>query len=356
MLTAVLAAMFSALVLLAIPPEYRATSTVVGTRDDQLVVLSGDLLERVLDQTRVQADHLQGWLSRWLGRRQDAISLLRERLTVSFDPANGWIAISVSSLDPDVAATLADHIAEAFVERKAELSVSPATRLKLAADLAAIEEKLDAFVMTHPEIENLKQKRTLLAKRRAVLMQEQRVANQQLAALDTKRARINQHELTAVPGEPVLGNLVVQRDKLALELSELATRYGGKHARYRGMAARLDEAERQLDGVLQAVMQRIKTSEATHQEELARIERAVDQLAADEARLLAMEEEFRALQREKETAKRYYEIGQLPHEQPWFSASAEPLRRPGEYMLGTVATTFLVVFALVLALSGRARR
>ena len=356
LLTAVLAAMFSALVLLAIPPEYRATATVLGTSDDQLVVQSGDLLEQVLNQTRVQADHLQGWLPRWLGRRQDTMSLLRERLTIAYDQTNDWISISVSSLDPGVAAILADHIAEAFVDRKAELSVSPATRLKLAGELAAVEAELDAFVMKHPALENLKQERSLLANRRAVLQQEQRVVNQQLAALQEKSMRIDQGELEAVPGEPVLGRSVVLRDKLALELSELSTRYGNRHVRYSAAAAKLDEAERQLGVALQAVRERIRVMESGNEKSLEGIRRDLNQLDEAEGRLLKLEEELRTLQRDREIAKRHYEIGQLPHEQPWYSASAEPVRRPGEYMLGTVAATFLFVFVLVLALSSRTRR
>ena len=258
LLTAIVVTLLVALFVAAMPPVYQAKATVRGSADDMLLIQSAEILEFVSRTTKVRISTLRGWYEQLLeaGGDLDEITLLQQKLTVRRGQQSDWIDIIIEAQDPKVAAVLADEIAAAYSKRRTRSVLQ--TRERALAQQQA--ESLEMDLMRHLESDV---RLLSFAAAATALKTDMRQRDQKFDAIDKEVVRLNREKEAAALGdtgaltEPGVVRSVERVVKAKMEQSALAMRYGPGHQKFTSVAARLNQANIELQNELSAFAQRV---------------------------------------------------------------------------------------------------
>lgn len=258
LLTAIVVTLLVALFVAAMPPVYQAKATVRGSADDMLLIQSADILAFVARTTKVRISTLRGWYEQLLeaGGDLDEITLLQQKLTVRRGQQSDWIDIIIEAQDPKVAAVLADEIAAAYSKRRTRSVLQTRERALAQQQAASLEMDLMRHLESDARLLNF-------AATVTALKTDMRQRDQKFDAIDREVVRLNREKKAAALGdtgaltEPGVVRSVERVVKAKMEQSALAMRYGPGHQKFTLMAARLNQANIELQNELSAFAQRV---------------------------------------------------------------------------------------------------
>lgn len=239
---------------------------------------------------------------------------LRDRLTVYRIEDSRVIVIQFSAGDPELAARVANAVADAYVDSQRE---------------AKRQSTLDATEWLGPEIEDLSEKVRQAEARVAEFRAESDLligrdnavlATQQLAELSSELARVRAGRSAieargetvraalerGVPIETlpdVLASTLIQRLRerqveLQTEIAELSTTLLDNHPRIKALRSQLSDLDRQIRSEAERVLAGLETEAETARQRENELLAALDRLKVQSARAEEQQVELRALERQ----------------------------------------------------------
>jgi capsular exopolysaccharide synthesis family protein len=286
----------------------------------QIKLIQSDSVLRPVAQT-YRLREVEGWEAPEeavrSGRAAEAPVVLK-KLKVTRPPNTYLLLISYRSSDPQLAAAVANAIAQSYIEHtyRIRLRSSAALSAFMERQLEELKAKMERSSAALAQFErelnviNPEEKTSILSARLLQLnteytgAQAERVRRE--AAWQSVRGGDMQAAQASSQGES-LRRLTERRNEAQETFARVRTQYGANHPEYRKAAAQLAEIERLLEQTRRNIAERI---EIEYQEALRReqmLERAVNETKAEFDRLNARSFEYQALKREAEADKKLYE-------------------------------------------------
>lgn len=343
-LTALAVTLISGLFLLGLPREYQATATVVGNSADALLFESAEVMNLALISSRVEMKYLVRWYDRLLGRSGHPLVRLRDSIDISLDQGVGHIHVSVSAADPGVAATLANALVEAFLQKVRLLSVSPETKNLLSSRVDAVAAEMQAFLDASPDARDFPGWRARLQEQERLLVREQRDIAARLDQLGARIEQAGQGDMAAFQQEPDVQRALRERDRLLLRESELSTRYGAQHQKMRATRAQIVAADSMVKREVDAATARFERQRQQVGDEQAANAQALEQLLLLQQGLSAAESDWQKLQAAHTSALRQFESGSLPEDERRYAAALPPDSALGLSLLNKLMVVFALTF------------
>ncbi len=213
-------------------------------------------LPAVVEQYREDTDGA-GSIRDWLADR------LLLQLDVRPSRESSVIDVAYTSVDPRVAADMANAFGDAYVQTSLELKVDPARRqtgwfedqvADLRKALEAAQQKLSDYQSEHEIVASAPDRIDIESARLAELASQLVAAQSSMYAATTRQKQMGDAvRRDRVDEQPdVLGNQLVQSLKAELvraeaKLADLSSRYGTNHPAYLSAAAERDSLKAKLD-------------------------------------------------------------------------------------------------------------
>jgi polysaccharide biosynthesis transport protein len=223
--------------------------------------------------------------------RQALLTYLKERLTVIPKRDSSVLSISFKASDPELAAQLADAIAQAYARTNLELRTEPAKQI------------------THWYEQQLAELRTNLVNKQNVLSlyQEEHHILPNTDRLDLENAKLS--ELSSMQ---ILDNTQIRKlfDSLTVaqaKLAEQATQVGENHPQYRQTLGEVESIKREIQNTLKLASGGVRSSMELSQSRERQLEAEV---AAQKQRVLSMgrsRNQLNLLEQEVENAQSAYD-------------------------------------------------
>ncbi len=234
-------------------------------------------------------------------------------------PRNTYLLlISYRSPDPELAANVANGVAQSYIEHTYNI------RFRATAGLSAFMEKQieemkakmerssaalfqfekDLSVINPDEKTSILSSRLLQLNTEFTTAQADRVRRQ--AAFNSTKGGSLQAAQASLQGEQ-LRRMADRVDEAREKFAVVKTQYGAGHPEYKKVSAQLTELERQFDAMKRNVGQRVDFDyqEAVNRE--AMLKTAVQQTKAEFDKLNARSFEYKAVKQEAETDKKFYD-------------------------------------------------
>jgi len=250
-------------------------------------------------------------------RGQNAPVVLK-RLKVTRPPNTYLLLISYRNQDPQLAAEVANAIAQSYLEHtyhiryKASASLSAFMEKQLEELKAKMERSSAALAQFERELNviNPEEKTSLLSPRLLQLTPEftrtKADRGRKEAAYQSVRAGSLEAAQVSSQGESLRG--LTERLNAAQErFAEVKTHFGANHPEYRRALAQLNEVQAQLDKTTQNIRNRVEIEYQQAVRREAMLQKAVQETKAEFDALNARSFEYQALKREAEADKALYE-------------------------------------------------
>ncbi len=244
--------------------------------------------------------------------------LVLKRLKVT-RPSNTYLLlISYQSPDPQLAADVANGIAQSYLEHtyniryRSSASLTSFMEKQIEELRAKMERSSSALVQFERELNliNPEEKTNILSSRLLQLnteftnAQAERVRRQ--AAFHSVQNGSLEAAQVSGQGEP-LRRLTERLNESQERFSEIKAHYGSAHPEYRRAAAQLAEIQRLHDKTRQSIGQRVEIEFQESVNREAMLEKAVRETKSDFDRVNSRSFEYQALKREAEADKKLYE-------------------------------------------------
>ncbi len=282
------------------------------------IIQSDSVLRPVARRFKIPVEDA-GLLERGLptARAQNAPVVLK-KLKVT-RPANTYLLLlSYRSPDPDLAANVANAVAQSYIEHTYNIRFRAAAGLSafMEKQLEELKAKMERSSAALAQFErdlsviNPEEKTSILSARLLQLNTEftnaqgDRVRKQ--AAFDSVRTGSLEAAQASTQGEQ-LRRLADRVDEAREKFAVIKVQYGAAHPEYRKSASQLLELERQFEDLKANVTQRVNLEfqEALNRETMLR--KAVAETKAEFDRINARSFEYKALKQEADTDKGLYE-------------------------------------------------
>lgn len=249
-------------------------------------------------------------------KQQAPVALKRLRVT---RPSNTYLLlISYQSPDPQLAADVANGIAQSYLEHtyniryRSSASLTSFMEKQLEELRAKMERSSAALVQFERELNliNPEEKTNILSSRLLQLNTEFTNAQADRVRKEAAFQSVQNGSLEAAQvsgqGEP-LRRLTEKLNESQERFSEIKAHYGSAHPEYRRAAAQLSEIQRLHEKTRQSIAQRVEIEyiEATNREGI--LDKAVRETKAEFDRVNSRSFEYQALKREAEADKKLYE-------------------------------------------------
>lgn len=244
--------------------------------------------------------------------------MVLKRLKVTRPPNTYLLQISYRSSDPQLAAAVANGVAQSYLEHtfniryKSSANLSAFMEKQMEELKAKMERSSAALAQFERELNvvNAEEKTSILSARLLQLNTEYTAAQadrvRKEAAFNSVQSGTMEAAQVSQQGE-ALKKLTERLDEAQQKFVEVKSHYGSNHPEYRKWAAQLAEVHRQLDLTRQGTSRRVEVEfrQAVNRE--AMLERAVAQQKKEFDRLNSRSFEYQALKREAEADKKLYE-------------------------------------------------
>ncbi len=357
----------AALVVFAIKPVYRATTTVMieskeanvvsiqdvyglDTRGQEYyqtqfeILKSRPLAEKVVTRLQLATTpefakdpaakpFWSSWLSlpekeEMFGPRDEqalVVNHYKDLLQVSPVPKTQLVKVSFESHDPEQASAIANAHAQAFIESHLEAKESMSRsasewmsgRLdELRLKLTAAEGRLQAFKEREHLVDvegiqglparELNELTTKLVDARRDLSQ----ANNAYTQVNQVRGASLDDKLTipAIKSDALVQQFRQAHAEADLKVAELSKRYGAQHPKMKAAVSERDAAERALAHQVDSVMEAIRNEHDVARGQAQAIAAAMDTAKSDVQLVGRKDSEYRALLREVETSRQLYDL------------------------------------------------
>ncbi|HXG35088.1 MAG TPA: polysaccharide biosynthesis tyrosine autokinase [Bryobacteraceae bacterium] len=283
------------------------------------LIQSDSVLRPVAEKYRLQ--EVEGWEAPpdavRSGRAAEAPVVLK-KLKVTRPPNTYLLLISYRSSDPQLAAAVANAVAQSYIEHtyRIRLRSSAALSAFMERQLEELKAKMERSSAALAQFErelnviNPEEKTSILSARLLQLNTEYTGAQAERVRREAAWQSVRSGDMEAAQassqGES-LRRLTERRNEAQEAFARVRAQYGANHPEYRKAAAQLAEMERLLEETKRNIAERI---EIEYQEALRReqmLERAVNETKAEFDRLNARSFEYQALKREAEADKKLYE-------------------------------------------------
>ena len=247
-----------------------------------------------------------------------AAPVVLKRLKITRPPNTYLLLISYRSPDRELSASVANAIAESYLEHTYLIRYKSTAGLSkfMEKQLEELKAKMEASSMKLAQFErelnviNPEEKTSILSARLLQLNTEYTNAQADRVRKEAAYASIKtgamEAALVSSQGD-ALKKLTEALDDAERKLADVQTRYGAKHPEYRSALSQVQEAQKQLEQTRRSIAQRVEIEyqEAVNREGM--LEKAVAETKADFDRLNARSFEYQTLKREAETDKKVYE-------------------------------------------------
>lgn len=346
LLTATVVTLLAGLFVAAMPPVYRATSTVQGSAEDMLRLRSADFLGQVLKESSASTEDLVGWLEEITSARQKGIQLLEQKLFISAGEQPGWIDITVEAQNANTATDFANDIARVHSEQRTRVKLTPEEKAMLFGEVEKIDAELARFLDRYPEVLRYPQARqAYVLDTNRQQQAETNLLNQQeqfRAQLEAARRA----EIGAIR-EPGVVRASQNLNNYEGRLANLASRYGEQHQKMLAAQAERQKFEDQLQDELLAfgarLEERIKTLRADLKRQQARIKEAEDRVNNLDQEYL----EYEKLKLARSTALARFEGMTEEEASTTYARAVTPGNSLGFNQVLLLAFVFLVSFMLM---------
>ncbi|MCC6395219.1 MAG: polysaccharide biosynthesis tyrosine autokinase [Bryobacterales bacterium] len=234
-------------------------------------------------------------------------------------PSNTYLLlISYRSPDPQLAAEVANAIAQSYLEHtyniryRASASLTSFMEKQLEELRAKMERSSAALIQFERELNVIspEEKTNILSSRLLQLNTEYTNAQADRVRKEAAFASVRSGSLEAAQvsgqGEP-LRRLTEKLNEAQERFSQVKAQYGAAHPEHRKAAAYLAEVQRQHERTRKNIMQRVEIEYQESKDREAMLQKAVQETKAEFDRLNTRSFEYQALKREAEADKKLYE-------------------------------------------------
>lgn len=241
-----------------------------------------------------------------------------KKLKVTRPPNTYLLQISYRSPDPELAANVANGVAQAYLEHtyniriRSSASLSQFMEKQLEELRAKMEQSSAALVQFERELSviNPEEKTNILSARLLQLNTEYTAAQgdrvRKEAAYNSTRGGTFDAAMVSSQGES-LRKLTERQNEAMEKFAEVKAHFGANHPEYRKSGAQLAEVQKQLDTLRDSIMRRVEVEfrEAENREKM--LYSTVMETKAEYDRLNARSFDYQRLKREAEADKKLYE-------------------------------------------------
>lgn len=246
--------------------------------------------------------------------RRWAANRLKTRLTVATGQASRFIYVSADDKDPVMAATLANAVADAYVEEQLRQFIDPAkerigrygTQLEtLRRNVDAAQAKITAF-RKRTGLINLTDKTDLESTRLIELDKRlsEAMAARQLAEL--RLSRVGQGDV-AILSSQLVQNLKSQMQLKEAQLSELRASLGPRHPQIQSLTTELQQLRSQLDREIGVYTESARAEVESARAIENKLRAELDQQRSQTMATRSHQDESAALLQELESATKVYQ-------------------------------------------------
>jgi chain length determinant protein EpsF len=335
---------FTVIACLVLPPRYKATATVlvdskpdpvasvliqtgvvpninigIGTEVD--IVSSERVARRVATMLKLDEDEKvkedwrdatggKGSLISWLGE------LLLRKLTVKQSSLQtNVIPIKFESVDPNFAAAAANAFAQAYVEYSVLRKVEPA-RQYLEWFTAQEKSLRESSIRSQAKLLQFQQEKGLVARDEQLDDENTKLVQltQQLAAVQGQTADARSRETTTnaerlpdVASNPVLTSLKSEIATREGKLQDTAVNLGRNHPQFQRMEAEIASLKEKLQAETRNVTSGFSASLSLSRKKEAELRAAIEIQRNKLLKIKSFREEFTAMQRDVDLAKKTYD-------------------------------------------------
>jgi capsular exopolysaccharide synthesis family protein len=251
-------------------------------------------------------------------RKAENAPVILKQLKVSRMPNTYLLLISYRSPDPDLAASVANGVAQSYVEHiynirfRSSASLASFMEKQIEELKAKMERSSGALAQFERELNviNPEEKTSILSARLLQLNTEYTNAQTDRVRKESAWKSVQSGSLEAAQVSTQGENLKTLSQKLEdarQKFADIQTHYGTNHPEYRKAAVQVEEIERQLSDSRQNAAQRVEVeyNEAVSRE--AMLAKTVSETKADFDRINARSFEYQARKREADADKTLYE-------------------------------------------------
>lgn len=241
-----------------------------------------------------------------------------KKLKVTRPPNTYLLQISYRSPDPELAANVANGVAQGYLEHtyniriRSSASLSQFMEKQMEELRAKMEQSSAALVQFERELSviNPEEKTNILSARLLQLNTEYTAAQgdrvRKEAAYNSTRGGAFDAAMVSSQGES-LRKLTERQNEAMEKFAEVKSHFGANHPEYRKSAAQLAEVQKQLDTLRDSIVRRVEVEfrEAENREKM--LFGTVMETKAEYDRLNARSFDYQRLKREAEADKKLYE-------------------------------------------------
>ena len=244
--------------------------------------------------------------------------VLLKKLRVTRPPNTYLLLISYQSRDKQLAANVANGIAQSYLEHTYNIRYRAASGLsqfmerqqeELKAKMERSSEALGRFERELNVI-SPEEKTSILSSRLLQLNTEFTNAQADRVRREAAHRSIERGSVEAAfvsTQAEALKKLSETFNETQQKFADIKQRFGGNHPEYRRAAAQVEEARRQLDQTRESIRQRVEIEYKEAAEREAMLRKAVAETKTEFDRLNAHSFEYQTLKREADTDKKLYE-------------------------------------------------
>jgi capsular exopolysaccharide synthesis family protein len=250
--------------------------------------------------------------------RREAAPVMLKSLRIT-RPANTYLLqVHYRSRDPQLAAKVANAVADSYLEHTYSLRIRSSTSLsnfmekQLDELKAKMERSSQALVQFERELNvvNPEEKTNILGARVLQLNTEYTSAQSERVGREAVRGTVQSGALEAAQASPQGADLrrIEERLNEALEnFAQVRSQYGANHPEHRKAAAKIEELRATLDRATRNVVERVEIEYRQAADREAMLGQAVTQAKAEMDGLNARSHEYQALKQEAAADKDLYD-------------------------------------------------
>lgn len=295
-------------------PAYMATQVDIidSDRVAQRVVslLKMDQSPEVIQQWRDETGG-HGSLVVWLGEQ------LRKKLEIKPSRESNVLSIDYSAPDAELAASIANAFADAYIDTNLELKVEPAKRYaqwfdertsSLRQDLEAAQHRLSEYQQEHEIIATEDRLDTEVARLELLSGQLVEAQGQRVDSVSRQKQSASAESLPDVMQNPMIAGLKTDIARKEGELGEIGARLGTRHPQYINAEAQLAVLRQRVATEIRNVVRSLGTTDRVNMARESDIQAAVEAQKKKILELRAQRDQIAVLQRDVASAQNAYEL------------------------------------------------